>query len=78
MKRPVRTGEPPRVTSLTSTTPRPLTTQAQCTFLNAGRAVLTDNVGPLTIQPGEQISTELIGPPTTTYVDSTNCRILTP
>lgn len=64
--------------TLTSTTPRPISTQAQCTFLNGGRAVASDNLGPLVIQPGEQISTELIGPPTTTYVDSTNCRVVSP
>lgn len=64
--------------TLTSTTPRPVTTQAQCIFMNAGRSVSTDTIGPLTIQPGEQISTELIGPPTTTYVDSTNCRVISP
>jgi hypothetical protein len=64
--------------TLTSTTPRPMTTQAQCTFLNGGRVVSSDNIGPLTIQPGEQITTELIGPPTTTYVDSTNCRVISP
>jgi hypothetical protein len=64
--------------TLTSTTPRPMTTQAQCTFLNGGRVVSSDNIGPVTIQPGEQITTELIGPPTTTYVDSTNCRVISP
>lgn len=64
--------------SLTSNTPRPVTTQAQCTFLNGGRPVSTDTIGPLAIQPGEQISTELIGPPTSTYVDSTNCRVVSP
>jgi hypothetical protein len=64
--------------TLTSNTPRPIMTQAQCTFLNGGRAVSSDNLGPLTIQPGEQVTTELIGPPTTTYVDSTNCRVVNP
>jgi hypothetical protein len=64
--------------TLTSNTPRPMTAQAQCTFLNGGRVVSSDNLGPLTIQPGEQITTELVGPPTTTYVDSTNCRVVSP
>jgi hypothetical protein len=27
---------------------------------------------------GEQITTELIGPPTTAFVDSTNCRVVSP
>ena len=40
-----------------------------------GRAAIRELVP---IQPGEQISTELIGPPTTAYVDSTNCRVLSP
>ena len=64
--------------TLTSNTPRPVETQAQCTFLNAGRPVEEVYFGPVTIQPGEQISTELIGPPTTAYIDSTNCRVLSP
>ena len=46
--------------------------------MNAGRPVSTDYLGPLFIQPGEQITTELIGPPTTTYIDSTNCKVVSP
>jgi hypothetical protein len=64
--------------TLTSNTPRPIETQAQCTFMNAGRPVEDVYFGPLTIQPGEQISTELVGPPTTAYIDSTNCRVVSP
>ena len=64
--------------TLTSNTQRPISTQAECTFMNGGRPVSSDYLGPVTIQPGEQISTELIGPPTTTYVDSTNCKVLSP
>lgn len=64
--------------TLTSNTQRPLETQAQCTFMNAGRPIEDVYFGPVTIQPGEQISTELVGPPTTAYIDSTNCRVLSP
>ena len=64
--------------TLTSNTPRPVETQAQCTFMNAGRPVEEVYFGPVTIQPGEQISTDLIGPPTTAYIDSTNCRVVSP
>jgi len=64
--------------TLTSNTQRTVDTQAQCTFMNAGRPIEDAYFGPVTIQPGEQISTELIGPPTTAYVDSTNCRLLSP
>ena len=46
--------------------------------MNAGRPVEDAYFGPVTIQPGEQISTELIGPPTTAYIDSTNCRVVSP
>ena len=63
---------------LTSNTQRPVETQAVCTFMNAGRSLEDAYLGPITIQPGEQITTELIGPPTTTYVDSTNCRVMRP
>ena len=64
--------------TLTSNTTRGVNTQAECTFMNAGRAISTDYLGPIFIQPGEQITTELIGPPTTAYVDSTNCKLISP
>ena len=64
--------------TLTSNTPNPVNTQAECTFMNAGRPISTDYLGPLMIQPGEQITTELIGPPTTSYVDSSNCKLVSP
>jgi hypothetical protein len=64
--------------TITSNTRNPINTQAECTFMNAGRPVSTDYLGPLMIQPGEQITTELIGPPTTSYIDSTNCKIVSP
>jgi hypothetical protein len=46
--------------------------------MNGSSALEDAYYGPVTIQPGEQITTELIGPPTTAYVDSTNCRLLSP
>ena len=64
--------------TLTSNTRNAVNTQAECTFMNAGRPVTTDYLGPLMIQPGEQITTELVGPPTTAYVDSTNCKLISP
>jgi hypothetical protein len=64
--------------TLTSNTPRAVNAQAECTFMNAGRPISTDYLGPVFIQPGEQITTELIGPPTTAYVDSTNCKLTSP
>jgi hypothetical protein len=64
--------------TLTSNTSRPISTQAECTFMNGGRPISTDYLGPVMIQPGEQITNELIGPPTTTYVDSTNCKVVSP
>lgn len=64
--------------TLTSNTQRPVETQAVCTFMNGGRSLEDAYFGPITIQPGEQITTELVGPPTTAYIDSTNCRIMRP
>jgi hypothetical protein len=64
--------------TLTSNTRNPVTARAECTFMNAGQPVSTDYLGPLTIQPGEQITSELVGPPTTAYIDSTNCKLLSP
>jgi hypothetical protein len=63
---------------LKSNTQRAMDTQAVCTFMNGSRALEDAYYGPVSIQPGEQITTELIGPPTTAYVDSTNCRLLSP
>jgi hypothetical protein len=64
--------------AITSNTPRTLDTQIQCTFTNAGKPVEEVFFGPIAIQPGEQINTELIGPPTTAYVDSSHCKVLSP
>jgi len=64
--------------TLTSTTGRPINAQAECTFMNSGRPISTAYLGPVMIQPGEQVTNELIGPPTTTYVDSTNCKVVSP
>jgi hypothetical protein len=63
---------------VTSNTPRTLSAQVQCTFLNGGRPVGDAYFGPTDIASGEQISTELVGPPTTVFVDSTNCKMLSP
>ncbi|WP_295136578.1 hypothetical protein [uncultured Reyranella sp.] len=63
---------------LKSNVQRAVDTQAVCTFMNGSRALEDAYYGPVSIQPGEQITTELIGPPTTAYVDSTNCRLLSP
>ena len=63
---------------LKSNTQRAVETQAVCTFMNGSRSLEDAYYGPVLIQPGEQITTELIGPPTTAYVDSTNCRLLSP
>jgi hypothetical protein len=64
--------------AVTSNVARPLDTQVQCSFLNGGRSVGEATLGPVQLAAGEQVSTELIGPPTTTFVDSTNCRVLSP
>lgn len=63
---------------LKSNIQRAVDTQAVCTFMNGNRSLEDAYYGPVSIQPGEQITTELIGPPTTAYVDSTNCRLLSP
>jgi hypothetical protein len=63
---------------VTSNTPRTLDLQVQCNFTNGGRFVGDAYFGPTTIQAGEQMTTELIGPPTSAYVDSTTCRVVKP
>lgn len=64
--------------SITSNTTRTVDAQVQCTFRNGGSSVGEAYFGPTPLAPGEQISTELIGPPTTAYVDTVNCRALSP
>jgi len=62
--------------TLTSNVGRTLDAQIQCSFLNAGRSVGEAYFGPTAVSAGEQIVTDLIGPPTTAYVDSTTCRLV--
>ena len=64
--------------TVTSNTTRSLDTQVRCSFLNAGNSVGEASLGPVLMAAGEQITTELIGPPTTAFVDSTNCRVVSP
>lgn len=64
--------------SITSNTTSPVDTQVQCDFLNSGRSVGTANFGPFQVASGERVTTDMIGPPTSAYVDSTNCRVLSP
>ena len=64
--------------AVTSNVARTVDTQVKCSFLNGGRSVGDAYLGPVQLAAGEQVSTELIGPPTTTFVDSTNCRVLSP
>ena len=45
-------------------------------FLSAERSVGEASFGPTAVAPGEQISADLIGPPTTAYVVSTTCRLV--
>jgi hypothetical protein len=63
---------------ITSNTTRVVDTQVQCTFTNGGRPVEDVFFGPIPLQVGEQISTELVGPPTTAYIDSVSCKVLSP
>jgi hypothetical protein len=62
--------------TLTSNTSRTLDAQVQCSFLSAERSVGEASFGPTAVAPGEQISTDLIGPPMAVYVDSTTCRLV--
>jgi hypothetical protein len=64
--------------TVTSNVNRAIDAQVQCTFLNAGRSVGEAYFGPIQMAAGEQVSTDLIGPPTTAFVDSTNCRMMQP
>jgi len=62
--------------NVTSNVSRTVDTQVQCTFLNAGRSVGEAYLGPIQLAAGERVTSDLIGPPTTVFVDSTNCRVM--
>jgi len=62
--------------TLNSNTSRPIDARIQCLFVSAGRQVGNAEFGPTSVAPGEQISADLIGPPTTAHVDSTTCQLL--
>jgi len=62
--------------TLNSNTSRALDALIQCSFVSAGRQVGNAEFGPTSVAPGEQISADLIGPPTTAHVDSTTCHLL--
>jgi hypothetical protein len=62
--------------TLISNTSRALDVRIQCSFLSAGRSVGEAESGPTPVAPGEQVSTDLIGPPTTAHVDSTTCHLV--
>jgi hypothetical protein len=64
--------------TITSNVSRAIDTQVQCSFLNSGRSIGEAYFGPILLAGGEQVSTELIGPPTTAFVDSTSCRVMNP
>ena len=62
--------------TLTSNTSRTLDAQVQCSFLGAERSAGEASFGPMVVAPGEQISIDLIGPPTTARIESTTCRLV--
>ena len=64
--------------TVTSNVARAIDTQVVCNFMNAGRSVGEAYFGPIQLAGGEQVSSDLIGPPTTAFVDSTNCRVMGP
>ena len=59
--------------TLISNTARALDARVQCSFVSAGRPVGDAEFGPTSVA---QISTDLIGPPTTAPVDSTTCHLV--
>ena len=64
--------------TMTSHVNRTIDAQVQCSFSNAGRSIGDANFGPIQLAAGEQVTTDLIGPPTTAFVDSTNGRVVNP
>jgi len=57
---------------------RLIDSEIQCTFTNAGRPAKESYFVATAVQPGEHVTTEVLGPPTTTYVDGVTCRVLSP
>lgn len=58
--------------------PQLIDTEVGCTFTNAGRPVKETRFTATAVQPGEHVMTEVIGPPTTTYVDGVTCHVINP
>lgn len=57
---------------------RLIDSEIQCSFTNSGRPVKDSYFTATAIQPGEHVMTEVLGPPTATYVDGVICRVLSP
>ena len=57
---------------------RRIDAEVQCTFTNAGRPVREGYFTVTAVQPGEHVMTEVMGPPTTTFVDGVTCQVLNP
>ncbi len=62
--------------TLVSNTSRAVDARVQCSFQSAGRSIGEAEFGPTSVAPGEQVSAELFGPPTTANVDSATCRLV--
>jgi len=58
--------------------PQLIDSEVQCTFTNGGRTVKDAYFTATAIQPGEHVMSEVLGPPTTTFVDGVTCRVLSP
>jgi hypothetical protein len=58
--------------------PRLIDAEVQCTFTNGGRQVREGYFTINALQPGEHVMTEVLGPPTTTFVDGVTCQVLNP
>jgi hypothetical protein len=57
---------------------RRIDAEVQCTFTNAGRPVRDGYFTITNVQPGEHVTTEVLGPPTTTFVDGVTCQVVNP
>jgi hypothetical protein len=61
--------------TLISNTSRGLDVRVRCSFESGGQSAGEAELGPTSVMPGEKVSADLIGPPTTVHVDSATCRL---
>jgi len=76
--RPVAGGRWELALQLANNSPREIDVRIQCSFRNGYRRVADVVVLMPGVRAGEQVATEVSGPPVTSFVDNVPCEVLSP